>query len=151
MRWVRAQTMRSLRRAMSSTSPAARPASPASRCRMQARALVCYGVVRAMQQPVSVSTRVVSTQTCKGGHTHAGSAATQSKAGPAVAPGKQRGTGRRAQAESAGPAPVFFESQQSFHEGAGAGTKRTRKASCVELPIHQVGSLQSGIFRRQQR
>ncbi len=104
------------------------------------------GWLRCQGYPATIrtSTCVVLMRTCTDGHTHAGSAATQSKAGPAAAPGKQRGTGRRAQAESAGPAPVFFESQQSFHEGAGAGTKRTRKASCVELPIHQVGKLQSG-------
>ena len=69
---------------------------------------------------------------------HAGSAATQSKAGPAEGPAKQRAASRPAQAESTGQAPVFYESQQSFHDGAGAGTKRSRKASCVELPIHQV-------------
>ena len=67
-----------------------------------------------------------------------GSAATQSEAGPAAISVKHHAPGRTAPAESRPAAPVFYESQQSHMEAAGVGAKRARKASCVELPIHQA-------------
>ena len=54
---------------------------------------------------------------------------------------KQHEPGHKAPAESGPPKPVFFESQQSHMEAAGVSAKRSRKASCVELPIHQASLL----------